>query len=219
MNLRILSVTFVMAAVSSTAIYADTIGLTWKYNPPTAQRIYQADGITPLSGAGTAANGDGFALQLGYYSMSTTSNPFNGTWIPVFGENTSTSLFSVATMGDNTAKTGTDVRFLFSGTIDTAIPGTIAGLPAAGTIMAIKYYDANLITNMLAYGAASNSSWLWISPSAIPPPGGMMFNMKDPGMVYAGGVSVPMVNVPEPAAAALLLMGGGALLTLRRRRG
>lgn len=38
--------------------------------------------------AGTPSNGDGAILQLGYYTASTTSDPFSGDWVPMTGPGT-----------------------------------------------------------------------------------------------------------------------------------
>ena len=206
----------------------NSVSLTWSYDRPSplgALAIYSTNGTTALSGAGTSANGDGFVLQLGYYSGATSVNPFLGTWVPVFGAGSSNSLFSPATMGDGTATTGANDEFSFTGTVTDSTSSTEIGIPAAGQIMSIRYYNATSVAASTYFGAVSDDSWLWVSPTN-PPPTGMSFSMYgDPGLVYQSSATEPETNiaisaVPEPGAFGALagaLVVGVALLRRRRQ--
>lgn len=224
------TILFLCLALASLCAHADQVQIDWSYDQIGPLSIFGPDGVTPLSGAGTSANGDGFVLQLGYYTLATSSDPFQGAWVPLYGPGAlNTSLFSTAGMGDFTTGSGTtgdDDRFNLSGAIDTTDPGTSTGIPSAGQIMAIRYYNAASLSSATYFGTASNSLWTWVSPSTPPPPEGMIFNIADNGVVYEGGATEPVTNmvmtepVPEPATLSSFLVGGIALgaLALRRRR-
>jgi PEP-CTERM motif len=225
-TVKLFAALLVCAVSSLAACQAATVGLTWQYNNTTPQTIQDQNG-TALSGAGSAADGDGFVLQLGYYSAATAVDPFAGTWTPVFGPGTTNSLFSSAGMGDGKATTGTDDRFFFTGTIDTANASTTVGIPASGQIMSIRYYNAASLDSATFFGAASNSTWIWTSPGIAPAP--MSFNINQSGTVFqaASGSPAPMVPqtnimaVPEPSTWALIGFGAAtttAALTGSRRR-
>lgn len=203
----------------------NSVSLTWAYNFPSIPlTILANDGVTPLNGAGTNANGDGFVLQLGYYTGATSVNPFLGTWVPVFGPGTSNSLFSTASMGDNVATTGTNDKFSFSGTITDSTPSTEIGIPAAGQIMTIRYYNAASLASSTFFGAVSDPAWVWESPSSPPPTQGMSFRFyNDSTAMYQGGATAPETNlsysaVPEPASVSILAGGLALAAILRRRR-
>jgi hypothetical protein len=214
---RLLVSSLVVLTFLSTT-HAAIVNLQWAYNFPSAQTILGSDSL-PLSGSGSTADGDGFALQLGYYTGATAGNPFLGTWVPVFGE-TSNSLFANAGMGDGKAVSNTDARFVLNANIDTSVASTLIGVPAAGQIMAIRFYNAISVSAATYFGAAANASWLWVAPSD-PQPTGMSFNMKsDPGVVFLGGGSTPQTNqvlVPEPSSILLGFLGLTALAARRRR--
>ena len=44
------------------------------------------DNAGNVLGAGSALNGDGCVLQLGYYSNASAQDPFNGIFVPLTGE-------------------------------------------------------------------------------------------------------------------------------------
>jgi hypothetical protein len=204
----------------------NSVSLTWSYDLPDVNYpIYSANGTTPLAGAAGSNGGTGFVLQLGYFSLAsgtTASTLFQGTWVPVFGPGTSNSLFSNAGMGEFTnqsSTSGTDDQFDFSGVVTSATASTEIGIPSAGQIMSIRYYNSNSLATATLWGTVSDASWLWITPNN-PPPTGMSFSMLDPDTVYQGGVSQAETNIPEPGTLTMLLgaMTAGGALTLRRRR-
>lgn len=202
-----------------------TATLTWKYNPiGTPEAIYASNGVTPLSGAGTSANGDGFVLQLGYYTGATNgSDLFTGTWIPLYGPGSVNSgLFPTAGMGDGTGTTGTDDRFVLTGTVDLTT-NTTTDVPSQGQIMAIRYYNASSVGTATFFGAISDTSWIWETPLPEPSSPSMSFNFLDSGVAYQGGASEPETNistVPEPSTISFLAgaVAIGAMVIRRRKQ-
>jgi len=192
--------------------------------------IYASNGTTPLAGAAGSNGGVGFVVQLGYYTGATTSNAFLGTWTPVFGPSTSNSLFSTAGMGDDggTVETGTNDEFSFTGTVTSATASTEVGIPSAGQIMSIRYYNATTVAGATDFGAISDpsggSAWLWESPVASPSIANNSYSFSDPGVTYQGGASEPETNiasaVPEPASLSLIggAIGIGAAILSRRKK-
>jgi hypothetical protein len=236
------SILLVLASVllaASPGHATNSVGLVWEYAGPNPMTIFGSNGTTPLAGNAAVNGGTGFVLQLGYYTNATVSNPFAGTWVPVFGPGNadSNSLFSTAGMGEGpgVSTTGTDDSFIFNGTVIDSTPSTENGIPAAGTIMSIRYYNATSVAAATYFGAisdvdtAASAAWLWISPSNPAPFQGMSFNFSNTGVEYeapggtvSGVVTMPETNipvsVPEPAAfwsvAGALAIGA----TVRRRR-
>jgi hypothetical protein len=216
-----------LAAIPSYA--TNTVEVEWSYNNGSLSILGNTG--SPLAGNPTVNSGTGYVLQLGYYTTANSSNPFSGTWVPVFGPGTSNSLFSTAGMGTyffdgsggTLGSTGTDDSFSFDADVTSATPSTETGIPSAGQIMSIRYYNATTLGAATFFGAASDPSWQWISPGS-PAAGGNAFDIYgDSNIMYQGGASVPETNislaVPEPTPLSLVC-GAVALgaVVLRRRR-
>jgi len=183
-----------------------------------SQAMYNFGGT--LLSPGTAADGDGAVLQLGYYDGGTASDPFAGTWRVLTGEgslntggNTGSGLtFNTTSIGDiggGAAPDGSGV-FGFSLVFDSAVAGTFLDLPDATTIpLAIKFYNGSSIASSTYYNVVSNAAWLWqtpINPSPLPPIINLSFD--DPGLQWesivvhghlgASAFHTTIVPVPEP---------------------
>ncbi len=219
--------------VAITGYAQSTAKVTWSYSEPATfgtLTIYGPDGVTPLVGAAGSNGGVGFVIQLGYYTLASSTNAFLGTWTPVFGPGTSNSLFSTAGMGEvsGTAETGTNDEFNFTGTVTSSDTSTEVGLPLPlNQIMSIRYYNATSLATATDFGAISDptggSAWIWQAPVASPSIANDSFSFEDSGVVYQGGASEPETNislVPEPATLSLFAgaTGIGAAMVLRRRK-
>jgi hypothetical protein len=216
------SVLLLFLAVSPFIARADnTAQVDWEYQDISPQSIFASDGVTPLAGSAGS-----FALQLGYYSASTASSPFAGTWIPLVGPGSANpSINPSASMGSGvTAVSGTDDRFNLLATLDQQ---TTNSLPSSGSnILAMRYYNASSIASATFYGAVANAAWTYSSLAfASTPPSPVYFNINDSGAVFQGGASEPETNislnsVPEPSTYAYLAgsLGICAMFTRRRRK-
>jgi len=201
---------FAVGAMPLPTFAQETVQVTWSFDSTSPLSIFAQNGTTPLAGADSSGNGTGFKVQLGYYTNAISANPFAGAWVPVLGQGTQNSLEPTASMGDNVSTvSGTDDRFSFTDTINTSQPSTDIGLPPAGTIMSIRYYNASTVAGATFFGAASNSAWVWESPDS-PPPFPMSFNVDETGNVFQGGADTIETNiavVPEPSFFALVGLG------------
>lgn len=193
-----------------------------------------------LLSPGTAADGDGAVLQLGYYSGGTAAAPFTGTWHALTGAgslntggNTGSGLaFNTSSIGDiggGAAPSGSGV-FGFSLVFDSAVAGTFNDLPGATTIpLAIKFYNGTSIAGSSYYNVVSNAGWLWQTPiNPSPLPSTINLSFDDPGLQWesiatygqsaASAFHTTIVPIPEPDTifSALPCL---AALTLRWRRG
>ena len=160
------------------------------------------DSENDLLSAGTAADGDGTLLQLGYYSNATLSNPFAGNWITL-------STSSVGDTGLNwSGRFSTSTLF----TEDEFTP------PAAGTPLAIRFFDGTSVANSSFYNAASvtDGSWNWIQPTGQ---GAVLdLTITKGTSVFLSGLGnefTTSIAIPEPSS--ILSTGLSVALVLCRR--
>lgn len=160
---------------------------------------------TSLS-AGTAINGDGTLIQLGFYTGATTSNPFLGSWV----------ILATSSIGD----TGVDQAGMFS--VSTTLVEGSFNAPVLGTPLSIRYYDGLTAATSTYFNAASDTTgtWNWIAPATLPP----MLDLKITKLtgVFQSGINGAFrtdisTGVPEPTLSALLLLSG-SFWCMRRRR-
>jgi hypothetical protein len=185
---------------------------------------------TVLTG-GTALDGDGAILQLGYYSGAN----FTGTFTPLAGEGSlNTAIIPGSTaepynklsIGDITAEGGADGTFFVPGL--NFVVGTTSGnsLPSAGTQLAIRFFNGTTIAGSTFYNAVTDSLWIWPAPAT--PPAVLTMSLEDAGLqwlsIAQGGAagtafhtSLPTA-IPEPSTLACLLLGGAGTLAFGARR-
>lgn len=164
---------------------------------------------------GTAADGDGASLQLGYYTLATLANPFDGTWVPLTGIGSNNA--EITSIGDkgNLAAGLFNISTIF-------IPGSASygnDLPTTLLPLSIRFYDSAHPAASTFFNAVSNTTgaWNWATPSE--PQAVVTVSLLDSGLQWQGGSGSSFkttINiVPEPTSAALLL--AGACLLIRRR--
>jgi len=186
----------------------------------------------PLSGGNPSVNGDGTQVQLGYFSGAAQASPF-GTG----GSSAITEFIALTgpgtpwganfTIGDdvvNGAGNGEIFKGIF--TISDAISPEL--LPAVGTPLVLRFFDANkaFVLDL----SNTTGRWSWLAPGT-PPPSVHLF-MDDPGLVSRGvgpnnrsttAISPATTNlqttnpVPEPGSVLFLSVGLISLAARRRR--
>ncbi len=160
--------------------------------------------------SGTDNADDGAILQLGYYTMATTLNPFAGLWVPLSGEGSGNSFYS--TVGDKALPDG---RF----DIGLSFFTSTANLPTAGTPLAFRFYDSTSLAAATYFNAVSNTTgtWNWATPSNLNPT--INISLSDPGIVLQDGPTSAFrttIPIPEPNCILLGFLSLGALVVRRR---
>jgi hypothetical protein len=158
--------------------------------------------------------GNGAVIQIGYYSLATTADPFAGNWVALAGPGTSVEAANIGEiLGGGYVGSG-----LFEGTA--TFSTAAGGYPALSTPLAIRFYDGTSIDGSTYFNAVSMVDWKWSSPTAanttvdmtIPGPG-------IPGLVWEGGeASAYRTTLPVPEPSVGLLAAAGISLLFKRRR-
>jgi hypothetical protein len=186
--------------------------------------------------SGTAADGDGAVIQLGFYDNATTGNNFLGTWHAMTGSGSlntggntglahSYNTTSIGDSGGGAAPGGSGI-FGFSLVFDSSITGTFNDLPSSTIIpLAIKFFDGTTLNNSNFYNVVSNDAWVWKTPAVPAPiPPTISISLSDSGLEWqsvAQGQSAStafhtsIAIVPEPT---VTLLGGFGLAALAARR-
>lgn len=183
------------------------------------------DNTGAVLSAGSSANGDGMAVQIGYYSTATVGNNFSGTWIPLTGQNAVNSAYLSSSIGDEGTAGGIAAGEYYSGDQLEFIEGDSqrGNFPSLNTIpLSLRFYNAALISNATLYNTVSDDLWLWKTPGApFPLPPQVIMSLADVGLEWQGGVGSEFKTtlvIPEPTSALLLALGAAGLLGRRRRR-
>ncbi len=188
---------------------------------------------TALSG-GTSADGNGDVLQLGYF----TGANFTGTFVPLSGQgslntaviagsNPAGETYNQTSIGDLNANGAGDGQYALS--LDFTLGSATSGnsLPAAGTELAIRFYNNTTIGSSTFFNTVTDPLWLWQTPAV--PPSTVNMSLDDAGLIWQSIAQGQNANtafhtsiataVPEPSSAILLALGTAlAPLGLRLRR-
>jgi hypothetical protein len=180
-----------------------------------------------LLSAGGLANGDGALLELGYFSSATPAGTgnFSGTWIPLTGPNSGNTEFALSSIGDGEGPNG-EAYPLWA--FDTARPNSVAVMPAVGTVLSIRFYNAQSLAASTFFNTVSNDTWLWKAPGlSAPTPPQVLMSLQD-GSLEWQSISVSgqagttafttSLPVPEPTSAFLVAVGAAGLMMRRRRQ-
>jgi hypothetical protein len=175
--------------------------------------------MNPLSG-GTAANGDGTVLQLGYYDAATAANNFLGNWVALTGQTSlNTALiqggvgehYNQTSIGDITAGGAGDATFGMSLTFVQGDATSGNSLPSLPTIpLSLRFYNATTIAASTFYNVVSDDAWLWKTPLPSNTPNSVAITLDQSGLEWLSvalgqninsdfHTSIPLAAVPEPA--------------------
>jgi hypothetical protein len=214
-----------LSALSLTCVRGDQTTVSFD----SGSQIVFDQGSTPLSG-GTTADGDGFVLQLGYF----TGANFTGTFIPLSGEGSANTgiipgsvpaeQYNKTSIGDlnvNGAGNGT-----FALSLDFIAGDLLTGnnLPANGTQLAIRFYNGTTMASSTFYNTVTDSLWVWKSPAT--PPASVTLSLNDASLVWESIVRGQAAStafhttisaIPEPSTYALMCLGALGMMVLRRR--
>jgi hypothetical protein len=208
---KTIAVSSLCLALSASALLADITTVNFDSGGFTLKNF---DNVTLLTG-GTAADGNGAVLQLGYF----TGIPFTSTWVPLTGSGGANSAFSTTSIGDTTANGAGDGSFAMnlSFTLGSATSGV--SLPANLTQLAIRFFNNTTIAGSTFYNTVTDATWLWKTPAT--PPASVDISLADAGLIWEGGVNSAFhttIAIPEPSVLALVGLGLGLLPVAWARR-
>jgi hypothetical protein len=155
--------------------------------------------------SGTAADGDGTLLELGFYTEATTANLFTGEW----------RVLTHGRMGDSEDQG--DGRFNISSML---IGGTFTE-PPLGTPLAIRFYDSESLETSRYYNTVSNTdgSWNWVTPTDATPEVSLQAFKDITSVTYEkGGLSAMKTDIPLIPESSTLVLGISALVMILGRR-
>ena len=160
---------------------------------------------------GTAAFGDGTILQMGYYSLATTDDPFAGYWISLQGPGSPYDYRS--RIGDKLGVDGLFDSEWFSHSEPFLLPTT-------GRPLTVRFFDNTSIGASTFFNAVSNTTgtWNWVNHSSLI--SYIHISLSDPGLVWQGGSGSAYrttIAIPEPSCGIILTLATGLLATRRRR--
>ena len=199
------------AILSSGQMRGASVRVDWS-NGPGAELLDFA-GI-PLP-SGDPGMSDGAILELGYYTLGTTPNPFAGTWIPLSGPNGPPA--GTSTIGDK-GVFNLMGRFDLSSTYSDL--ATAPSPPASGIPFVIRFYDSPSLDTANYFNAVSNDSGTWNSVLPTDPQTILNLTLSDTGLVWQGGPDSAFrttIPIPEPVSGVLVPVAW-AFTLLRRRR-
>lgn len=213
--------------VACSAFAADSTTVNWSNTGSTL--LLNGSGVA-LSGGVAATNKDGALVQLGYFSSGTTSSNFLGTWVPLtltttVGDSFDNSGLGNGFIGFNTFfSAGSSSVDVYDSGFDSGYYATTSSvvisslLPAAGQVLAIRFFDTNSGGAGSHYNTVSSDSWLWVSPTTA----GETVNLTFTGTMEFQDAANPYKTtlVPEPSSVAMIVssIACGLFGSRRRRR-
>lgn len=135
---------------------------------------------TPLTPGEVNVSQDGAILEVGYYSLATTDDPFAGAWVAMVGPSITSPDF--ATIGD---KAG-DIPGLFRRDADFG-PNPLGPyrFPSVGTPMTVRFFDSTSYATATRYNAVSSAGWIWLGqrdPGAV-----LNMDLTTSSLLWQGG--------------------------------
>ena len=222
----ILSTVFAASLLAGTshAAIVTSVDINWDGGNGIATLFKNQSG-TLLSNGVLTTDGDGFALQLGYFDGASTASNFAGTWIPLTGFGTLNTQYSSFTVGDGEGAAG-EVYGSFK--FEPAVVARGSSLPVSGTIpLSIRFYNASTVGAATFFNTVSNDTWLWRTPASDQPVPPAPVNIQNLGALEYQSIALGQpgssaasttIPIPEPTSAFLVAVGAAGLMMRRRRQ-
>lgn len=190
--------------------------LTLSYGNQTGGNTYLRDNNgVPLTSGTKAVDGDGAIIQIGYYSLATTSDPFAGNWVALAGPGTGVETKTVGDLNGTPGIVGGNAVLAAKG------PGS-GSYPVISTPIVIRFYNGTSLASSTHYNAVTLSDWYWLSPTTD---NGILLAIWDASLIpmtWEGGsgsafrTTLPNV-VPEPSVFLISVISGSAFVWRRKR--
>lgn len=155
---------------------------------------------------------DGAVLEVGYFSLATTENPFAGVWVTMAGPSIPSAIY--ATIGDKAY--GLPGHFNRSAGFGETPAGPFA-FPVVGTPMSIRFFNSPASVRPSHFNAVSSISWIWTGQAD--PFTQLDMDLTASPLLWLGGADSAFrttLPVPEISTWALLASGSAPLLMRRR---
>ena len=157
--------------------------------------------------------GDGTALELGYYSLATTTSPFAGAWIPFTGQSVLGG--QTTTIGDKFTGPG---LFSIESQYHTEYDPFI--IAAVGHPLSIRFYDQFTGLAPRYFNTVSSVNWV-LQPLPEDSVSLMTMDLSQSPLRWEGGQASnsafkTVLRIPEPGS--LLLVGLSSICLFFRRR-
>lgn len=187
--------------------------------------LFKNQSGTLLSNGVLTTDGDGFALQLGYFNGASAADNFAGAWVPLTGFGTLNTQYSSFTVGDGEGGAG-EVYGSFK--FEPAVTARGSSLPVSATIpLSIRFYNAATVAAATFFNTVSSDTWLWRTPANDQPVPPAPVNIQNIGTLEyqsiamgqpGSSAALTTIPVPEPTSAFLVAVGAAGLMMRRRRQ-
>lgn len=193
-------------------VFAATLNIFYSNDNTPGFELRDIAGI-PLTPGLPLVSQDGAVLQVGYFTLATTENPFAGGWVTMVGPSIRSPQF--ATIGDKT----NDAAGLFHR--DAGFATTPLGpyvFPVVGTPMSIRFFNAPASQTSTHFNTVSSVDWIWLGqgdPQTL-----LNMDLTTVPLLWEGGPSSAFrTTIPVPEASfAMLFLGTCLSLLFRRKR-
>lgn len=192
-----------------------------------SRSLQNASGVA-LSGGNPVIDGDGTAVQIGYYQGATANTIFFGngdetTFVTLIGAGSVLGLN--LTVGDSVVNAPANGEIF----ADINVIGSSAFYPAAGVPLVMRFFSSTSVSGSPFFQVISNLAWKWVAPVNLPSIARVDMNFDIPGMASRNGAAISADGTPIRAATAnplfvpeptsfLLLSSVGVIAFARRNR-
>ena len=158
------------------------------------KKVFSDQARSAALSAGSEADGDGCVVELGYYRAANAGNKFAGEWVALTGETSRNSDYQRTSIGDTSANGASAGTVAFSSSF--VVGSSTAGndLPAPGTPLAVRFYNARTVAAATGFNVASSQTWTWRAPQPAPANPVVNLSLDDAGVEWLGGADSALVT-------------------------